>query len=85
MKEDFCALSWLIAKIILRCTVSKTSKNSDLSYVTSTDSRRETDKWPALVKVIRSHDVANTHQVTNVCHIYQSSEGDLSLKQHAHR
>ena len=25
-KRRFCALSWLIAKIILRCTVSKTSK-----------------------------------------------------------
>ena len=24
IKQDFCALSWLITKIILRCTVSKT-------------------------------------------------------------
>ena len=28
-EERFCALSWLIAKIILRCTVSKSSKNKD--------------------------------------------------------
>jgi len=27
-KRRFCALSWLIAKIILKCTVSKTSKIS---------------------------------------------------------
>ena len=29
----FCALSWLIAKIILRCTVSKMSKTSDIVAV----------------------------------------------------
>ena len=33
IKEDFCALSWLISGIMLRCTVSKTSKTLPFSYV----------------------------------------------------
>ena len=33
VKQNFCASSWLITEInILRCTVSKTSKKSSLSY-----------------------------------------------------
>ena len=35
IKQDFCALSWLITKIILRYTVSKTSKNMLLNFVIS--------------------------------------------------
>ena len=32
MKQDFFALSWLIAKIILRYTVSKISKFKECTY-----------------------------------------------------
>ena len=35
IKQEFCALSWLITKIILRCTVSKTSKYVSLLFRSS--------------------------------------------------
>ena len=38
VKQDFCASSWLITEInILRCTVSKTSKNVVVPYVKTLD------------------------------------------------
>jgi len=39
--KTFCALSWLFNKIILRCTVSKTSKN----------------EWRVLVAKLEGNDV----------------------------
>jgi len=36
-KTRFCALSWLITKIILRCTVSKTPPKKSLICVTKVD------------------------------------------------
>jgi len=36
IKQDFCALSWLITRIVLRCTVSKTSRKVRTELINNT-------------------------------------------------